>query len=159
MFTLSKHFWLVTLELVTLVRRAPTWPTMEMVYCGNNQFSPILKINGGHDVFGTHSECLRKGYARGFNQKVADVPRFLQKWSGKYKAHIPQKLWHSDDPVPPGYQRATLAQSAGRGFALGSITLAKKLQQKAPAKSPSSANKRPTLPLKTSSRKPSQLPS
>ena len=49
---------------------------MEMVYCGNNEFSPILN----HDVFGTHSECFRKSYVRGFNQKVADVPRFLQKW-------------------------------------------------------------------------------
>ena len=75
---------------------------MEMVYCGNNAYSPILKPNG-HDVFGSHSECFRKGFARGFHQKVADVPAFVEKWSGGYKAYIPQKLWHSDEPVPLGY--------------------------------------------------------
>ena len=106
---------------------------MEMVYCGDNAYSPMLKPNGGHDVFGTQSECARKGFARGFNQKVADVPRFVQKWSGKYKAHIPQKLWHNDEPVPPGYQLASLSQTLGRGYAFGSIALAKKLRQKARA--------------------------
>ena len=121
---------------------------MEMVHCGNNAYSPILKPNGGHDVFGTHSECFRKGYARGFNQKVVDVPAFVQRWSGKYSPHIPQKLWHSDDPVPAGYQLATLSQTMQRGFAIGSIALAKKLQQKAPAKSPPST-KKPTLPITT----------
>ena len=105
-----------------------------MVVCAYNAYDPSLKINGGHDVFGTHSECFRKGYARGFNQKVADVPRFVQRWSGKYRPHISQKLWHSDDPVPLGYQRAWLNQTMQRGFAIGSIALAKKLQQKASAK-------------------------
>ena len=75
--------------------------------------------------------------------------RFVQKWSGKYKAHIPQKWWHSDDPVPPGYQRATLGHTAGRGFALGSIALAKKFKRtQARAKSPPST-KKPTLPIRT----------
>ena len=129
-----------------------------MVVCGNNAYAPSLKINGGHDVFGTHSECFRKGYARGFNQKVADVPRFVQTWSGKYKAYIAQKLWHSDDPVPAGYQRATLSQTMQRGFALGSIARAKKLVKKAQVKT-SSQKRTPTMPLKTSSRKPSQPPS
>ena len=125
---------------------------MEMVYCGNNAYSPMLKPNGGHDVFGTQSECARKGFARGFNQKVADVPRFVQRWSGKYSPHIPQKLWHSDDPVPAGYQRATLSQTMQRGYALGSITLAKKLKQE--SKSARTTSKKPTLPLKASSRRP-----
>ena len=104
--------------------RRPIWPTMEMVHCGNNTYDPSLKINGGHDVFGTHSECFRKGFARGAHQKVADVPRFVQRWSGKYMPHIPQKLWHSDDPVPVGHQRATLSQTMQGGYAIGSISLA-----------------------------------
>ena len=120
----------------------------EMVYCENNAYLAALKTNGGHDVFGTHSECFRKGYARGFNQKVADVPRFVQKWSGTYKAHISQKLWHRDEPVPPGYQRATLSQTMQRGFGLGSMALAKKLKQKARTESPAST-KKPTLPIST----------
>ena len=135
---------------------------MEMVYCGNNAYSPILKPNG-HDVFGSHSECFRKGFARGFHQKVADVPRFVQRWSGKYSPHIPQKLWHSDDPVPAGYQLATLSQTMQRGFAIGSIARAKKLQRKAPANRPPStkklqqkgpakrppSTKKPALPIRT----------
>ena len=100
---------------------------MEMVYCGNNAYSPILKPNGGHDVFGTHSECFRKGYARGSSQKVADVPWCVQRWLGKYRTHVPQKLWHSDDPVLAGYQRATLSQTMQRGFAIGPIAHAKTL--------------------------------
>ena len=101
-----------------------------MVYCGNNAYSGALKANGGHDLFGTHHECFKKGYARGLHQQVIDVHKFLQKWSGKYKAHINQKLWHSDDPVPPGYQSATLSQTMQRGYALGSIALAKQFSRK-----------------------------
>ena len=126
---------------------------MEMVYCGNNAYEPSLKINGGHDVFGTHSERFRRGYARGFNQKVADVPRFVQKWASRYKAHISQKLWHNDEPMPPGYQLATLSQTMGRGYAMGSIALAKKLEQG--TKSARVPSKKPTLPLKaTPNRRP-----
>ena len=118
-----------------------------MVYCGNNAYDPSLRTNGGKDVFGTHAECIRKGYARGYNQEVKDIPRFVQRWAGRYKAHISQKLWHSDEPVPPGYQLATLSQTMGRGYALGSIALAKKLKQK-PKHARVSA-KKPTLPIKT----------
>ena len=49
-----------------------------MVYCGNNAYDPSLKTNGGRDVFGTHADCYRKGYARGYNQKVTNIPRFVQ---------------------------------------------------------------------------------
>ena len=129
-----------------------------MVFCGNNIYSPVLKANGGHYWFGTHSECFKKGYAAGYRQTVNDVPRFMDKWLGKYRAHIVQKLWHSDDPVPPGYQLATLAQTMGRGFAFGSIGLAKKLAKEARAKT-KSQKQGPTLPLKTVTQKPSQLPS
>ena len=128
-----------------------------MVYCGNNAYDPTLKTNGGRDVFGTHNECSRKGYALGYNQKVYDIPRFVERWSGKYKAHISQKLWHSDDPMPAGYQLALLSQTMGRGFALGSIARAKKLRQKSKAEQASS--NKPALPLKTSSQRPSQPPS
>ena len=118
-----------------------------MVHCGNNAYDPSLKTNGGNDVFGTHAECYRKGYARGKNQKVTNRPRFVQKWAGRYKAHISQKLWHSDEPMPPGYQLATLSQTMGRGYAQGSIALAKKLKQE--SKSARVPYKKPTLPIST----------
>ena len=105
-----------------------------------------LKRNGGNLEFGSHAACYRKGFAIGLNQRVADVPHFVQKWSGKYKAYISQKLWHSNEPVPPGYQRATLAQTMGKGFAYGSMALAKQLSQKAATKA--SSPRKPTLPLR-----------
>ena len=98
-----------------------------MVYCGNNALSATLKANGGKDRFGAHKECLKKGYARGYNQRIVDLHAFLRKWSGKYKAHINQTLWYRDDPVPPGYQLATLAQSMARGYGLGCMARAKQL--------------------------------
>ena len=52
---------------------------MEMVYCGNSIYSHALKANGGQEVFGSCSECFKKGFARGFNQKVADVPPVCSK--------------------------------------------------------------------------------
>ena len=79
------------------------------MYCGNNVYSHALKANGGHEVFGTHSECFKKGYARGLRQKVGDIPKFVQKWTEIYKPYIKHKLWHSDEPAPAGYQRATLS--------------------------------------------------
>ena len=112
---------------------------------GTNVYDPTLKRNGGSVKFGSHAECYRKGFARGVNQTVKDIPRFVQKWSGRYKAHISQKLWHSDEPAPPGYQLATLSQTMGRGYALGSIALAKKLKQK--SKSARVPAKKPTLPI------------
>ncbi|MBP59912.1 MAG: hypothetical protein CMJ62_00175 [Planctomycetaceae bacterium] len=104
-------------------------------FCGNNLYDAALKRNGGTLDFGTHAECYRKGYAIGLNQRVTDVPHFVQKWSGKYKAYIEQKLWHSADPVPSGYQRAILSQTMQRGFAFGSMALAKQLARKGHSKS------------------------
>jgi hypothetical protein len=121
-----------------------------MVYCGNNIYGHSLKANGGRDAFGSHAQCYRKGYVRGYNQKVKDISSFVQKWAGRYKAHISQKLWHSDEPVPPGYQLATLSQTMGRGYALGSIALAKKLNQE--SKSARVPSKKPTLPLRKTKR-------
>ena len=118
-----------------------------MVYCGNNAYEFSLKQNGGKYVFGTHAECIRKGYARGYNQEVKDIPRFVQKWAGRYKAHNSQQLWYNDEPLPPGYQLATLSQTMGRGYAQGSIALAKKLKQE--SKSARTTSKRPTLPIRT----------
>ena len=128
-----------------------------MVFCGNNVYDARLRSNGGRDIFGTHDQCFRKGYARGVNQDIKDIHHFVQKWAGRYKAHISQKLWHSDEPVPPGYQLATLSQTMGRGFALGSIALAQKLKQE--SKSAHTRSKKPTLPLKAPSQRPSQQPS
>ena len=108
--------------------------------------SATLKANGGKDRLGTHKECIRKGHARGYNQSIVDPHAFLRKWSGRYKAYIVQKLWHSDDPVPPGYQLATLAQSMARGYGLGCMARAKRLSQKQRTKS-ASPSRVPTLPL------------
>ena len=77
-------------------------------------------------------------------QRVKDIPQFVQKWAGRYKAHISQKLWHSDEPVPPGYQLATLSQAV---YAVGSIALARKLRQE--SKSARVPSKKPTLPIRT----------
>ena len=118
-----------------------------MVYCGNNAYDSSLKQNGGKDMFGAHAQCYRKGYALGNNQKVTNIPHFVQKWAGRYKPHISQKLWYSDEPVPPGYLLATLNQTMGRGYALGSIALAKKLKQE--SKSARTTSKKPTLPIRT----------
>ena len=130
-----------------------------MVYCGNNAYEPSLRVNGGRDVFGTHEECLRKGYARGYNQAIKDIPHFVQKWAGRYRAHINQKLWHSDaQPLPPGYQLATLSQTMGKGYAMGSVAIAKKMVRKSGVATSSQKRKpqKPTLPLRTFSRRPSQ---
>ncbi len=125
---------------------------MSRYHCGNNIFDLALKRNGGNLEFGSHAACHRKGFAIGLNQRVADVPHFVQRWYGRYKAYIPQKLWHSDDSIPPGYQRATLAQTMGKGFAYGSMALAKQLWQKAAvkasSKASSSSKQKPTLPIR-----------
>ena len=118
-----------------------------MVHCGSNAYESTLTQYGGKDVFGTHAECYRKGHARGYNREVKDIPRFVKKWAGRYKAHISQKLWHSDEPVPPGYQLATLSQTMQRGYAHGSIALAKKLKQE--TKFARTTSKNPTLPIRT----------
>ena len=126
-----------------------------MVYCGNNAYDLSLKNNGGRDVFGTHAQCYRKGYALDNNQKVTNIPHFVQKWAGRYKPHISQKLWYSDEPVPQGYQLATLNQTMGREYALGSIALGsialtKKLKQE--SKSARAPSKKPKWLIRTSRR-------
>ena len=118
-----------------------------MVYCGNNAYDSSLKQNGSKDMFGTHAQCYRKGYALGNNQKVTNIPHFVQKWAGRYKPHISQKLWYSDEPAPPGYLLATLNQTMGRGCALGSIALAKRIKQE--SKTARAPSKKPTLPIRT----------
>ena len=102
-----------------------------MIYCGNNELSPELRANGGVREFGSHSDCVKKGFARGFNQQIPDLDEFIRRWSGKYRPHVKQRLYYGDgDDVPAGYQRATLAQAAQRGYALGSLARAKKEQKK-----------------------------
>ena len=92
----------------------------EHIYCGNNL----------RDL-GNHKDCFRKGYALGINQEVKDMNRFLRKWGTAYKPYIIQHLSYSDEGIPPGYQRATLAEALQRGFAIGSLARAKKEQKKA----------------------------
>ncbi len=101
-----------------------------MIFCGNNEMSPELRANGGVREFGSHSDCVKKGFARGFNQQIPDMAHFLRHWSGKYKPHVKQRLYYGDGDVPAGYQHATLAQAAQRGYALGSLARAKKEQNK-----------------------------
>ena len=98
------------------------------IYCGNNEFASELRRNGGRAELGTQSACFKKGYGSGFHQKVLNVPKFVKRWGGKYQPLIKQQLWHSDtEPVPQGYQLATRSQTMQRGYALGSIALAKHL--------------------------------
>ena len=103
-----------------------------MVHCGNNNKSHKLKQNGGDQLFGSPSECYKKGYAGGYNQHVKDVKSFVEQWSGAYEAYIRQQLFYGSlsEKVPPGYQRALLSQSMQRGYAHGSMALAKKLQSR-----------------------------
>ncbi len=99
----------------------------EHIYCGNNESDLDLKANGGDKEFGTHQQCFRRGYALGINQRITNMQHFLKRWGNAYKPHIIQHLYHGDaDNIPPGYQRATLGQALQRGFALGSIALARR---------------------------------
>ena len=98
--------------------------------------SPKLKRNGGGEVFGTPSQCFKKGYGIGFNAPIVDVATFLAEWAGQYKPYIVQSLYHGDGTVPFGYQRATLSQSLSRGYALGRVRKAKEVMQVAAENSP-----------------------
>ena len=95
-------------------------------YCGNNDLAIDLKANGGDKEFGTHSECYKKGYARGYNQQIPDLDQFIRRWSSKYKPHIVQHLYYGDGKTPDGYQQATLSQQMQRGYGQGSISRAQK---------------------------------
>ena len=124
-----------------------------MAYCGNNVYDSSLQTNGGKSVFGTHKECYKKGYGVGYNTLVKNVAEFIAEWEGPYKPYIAQKLYYGDGSVPPGYQRATLAQSLQRGFALGRVARARKMSRKSSAKSVARSKQKPTLPLRAFSRK------
>jgi len=125
-------------------------------YCGNNELDP--RVLSSHSVFGTSSECFKKGYGLGLNQHIQDEREFVQKWGGEYKPHVKQKLYYGDaKQIPQGYDaRETLNQSMGRGFALGSVSKAKKLRSASkstdkppPTTSPQTAQKHPeTKPIR-----------
>jgi len=125
------------------------------VYCGNNALHRSLKANGGNKIFGTHDLCFKKCYGIGFNAPVNNIAEIVAEWAGPYTPYIVQKLYYGNGKVPPGYQRATLAQSLQRGFALGRVARAKNMSRKSLAKTPlkasSSSSSKPTppLPLKT----------
>ena len=95
------------------------------IYCGNNLRDLGLKANGGDREIGNHKDCFRKGYALGINQEIKDMNLFLRKWGTAYKPYIIQHLSYNAEKIPPGYQRATLAQALQRGFAIGSLARAK----------------------------------
>ena len=99
------------------------------MYCGNNLLSARLISNGGRERFGTHKECFKKGFRKGYSTRVKDVRKFMQEWSSGYEPHIRQKLWYNDSNPPPGYQMATLSQSIQRGFAFGCVKKAKQLKK------------------------------
>ena len=118
-----------------------------IIYCGNNEFASELRRNGGRAELGTHSACFKKGYGTGFHPKVLNVPKFVKRWGGKYQPLIKQQLWHSDtEPVPQGYQLATRSQTMQRGFAFGSIALARQLASQLATSSRMSSPTRP-LPI------------
>ena len=118
------------------------------IYCGNNALHRSLKVNGGNKTFGTHDQCFKKGYGIGYNAPVGDISQFMAEW-GPYKPYIVQKLVYVSGNVPPGYQRAILAQSLQRGFALGRVARAKSMSREAKASPKASASKhRPSLPLR-----------
>ena len=123
------------------------------IFCGNNSAHSSLKINGGQLPFGTHDQCFKKGYGIGYNAQVTDATKFIAEWGGPYKPHIVQKLIYGSGNVPPGYQRATLAQSLQRGFGFGRVARAKKMSRKSRTKSvPKNVHgplpKKPTLPIR-----------
>ena len=66
---------------------------MSKILCGNNELDYRLRANGGDLEFGKPSQCVKKGYARGFNQHIKDESEFLKQWSGKYKAHVKKQLY------------------------------------------------------------------
>ena len=101
------------------------------MYCGNNELDARLKENGGHAKFGKPSECLRKGYALGYNAPIGDTNEFLRRWTERYRPHVKQSLYCGDDAkVPPGYDvRGTLPQCMQRGFGLGSLARAAKIRK------------------------------
>ena len=100
------------------------------IYCGNNELSPRLKAHGGDEVFGTHTQCVRKGYGLGFNAPIHDPARFAAEYGGPYKPHITQKLSYGD-VVQQGTQQATLAQALARGYGLGCVAKVRKLKARA----------------------------
>ena len=100
------------------------------IYCGNNELSARLKRNGGDEVFGTHTECLRKGYGIALHTPIRDPARFIAEYGGPYRAHINQNLSYGDISQP-GTQPATLAQALARGFGLGCVSRARKLKAQA----------------------------
>ena len=102
------------------------------IYCGNNELSPRLKAHGGDEVFGTHAQCVRKGYSLGFNAPIHDPVRFVTEYGGPYKPRIAQRLSYGDPQQ--GTQQATLAQALARGYGLGSVAKARKLKKEAKAR-------------------------
>ena len=103
-------------------------------------------------MFGTHKQCYKKGYGVGYNAPIKNVAEFIAEWAGPYKPYIVQKIYYGNGAVPPGYQRATLAQSLQRGFALGRVARAKKMSRKSGAKSIAPSKQKPKLPIRTSRR-------
>ena len=81
------------------------------------------------DLFGSPTECFRKGYGLGYNASIDNVASFLAEWGGRYKPYIQQQLYYGDGATPPGYQRATLSQSLSRGYALGRVAKAQKMMR------------------------------
>ena len=99
------------------------------IHCGNTQLSPRLKRNGGDEVFGTHTECLRKGYGIALHTAIQDRARFVAEYGGAYKPYITQELSYGD-VSQPGAQQATLAQALARGYGLGCVARARRIKTK-----------------------------
>ena len=87
--------------------------------------------NGGDTHIGSPSRCFRKGVGGGLHQQVDNEAEFVKQWIGSpYDKYIKQPMFYGDGEVPEGKIRATLGQCLSRGFAVGSIQLAKKIEKR-----------------------------
>ena len=102
------------------------------VWCGNNKLDKKLKANGGHLEIGSPHACFVRGVGGGIYQEIppGEEDAFIEKWIQPYAKLIEQPIWYKDStPPPPGMFACTLPQALARGFAVGSIKRAKKIQK------------------------------
>ena len=102
------------------------------MWCGNNKLDKKLKANGGHLEIGSPHACFMRGVGGGIYQEIppGEEDAFIEKWIQPYAKLIEQPIWYKDStPPPPGMFACTLPQALARGFAVGSIKRAKKIQK------------------------------
>ena len=100
------------------------------VWCGNNKLDKKLRVNGGHLEIGSPHACFMRGVGGGIHQKIppGEEDTFIEKWLQPYEKLVDQPIFFGTGPIPHGMIRCTLPQALQRGFAVGSIKQAKKMQ-------------------------------